>query len=87
MLVNTVKNNHIKPKREINANIIHSRFHQSDGAFATIKAHDLWNDVEVTQGTDFVYTYCKIMPIPSSSREKKRESQVSFPLDEVQLIL
>ena len=51
----------------------------------TIKAHDLWNDVEVTQGTNFVCTSCKIMSIPSSSRETKRESQVHGSLEEIQV--
>ena len=84
MVVKMTKNNQ-KPKNKINANIIHSRFHRSDGAIATIKAHDLWNDVEVTQGIDFVCTSCKIMSIPSSSRGKRRESQISLPLEEIQV--
>ena len=85
MVVNIAKNNQMRSKNKINANIIHSKFHRSDGAIATIKVQDLWNDVEVTQGTDFVCTSCKIMSTPSSSRRKKRESQVSVPLEEVQV--
>ena len=74
---------HLKTK--INTNIIHSRFHRFDGTIATIKAHDLWNDVEVTKGNDFVCTSCKIMSIPSSSRGKKRNSEVHAPLEEIQV--
>ena len=77
MVVNIAKNDKKRFKTKINTK--HSRFHRSDGAIATIKAHDLWNGVEVTQGTDFVCTSCKIMTIPSSSRGKKRESQVHNP--------
>ena len=66
IVVNFAQNNNIKSKRI--TNIIHFRFHSSDGTFATIKALDLWHDVEVIHGTDFVYTSCKIMSIPTSSR-------------------
>ena len=58
---------------------------QKDGIIATIKAHDLWNDVDVTQGTDLVCTSCKIMSIPWRSRGKKREPQVHNPLEEIQV--
>ena len=68
MVVNIAKNDKKQIKMKINTNIIHSRFHRSGGAIVTIKTHDLLNDVEVTQGTDFVCTSCKIMSIPSSSR-------------------
>ena len=34
--------NNIK-KVKLNTNILHDRFHRSDGAMATIKAHDLWH--------------------------------------------
>ena len=60
-------------------------FHRSDGAIVRIKAHDLLNDVEVTQCTGFVCTSCKIMSISSSSREKKREMQVIRLLEEIQV--
>ena len=46
MVANIAKNNQMRPKNKINATIIHTRFHRSDGAIAIIKAHDLWNDVE-----------------------------------------
>ena len=48
MVANIAKNDKKRLKTKINTNIIHSRFHRSDGAIATIKAHDLWNDAEVT---------------------------------------
>ena len=71
---------------KINTNIIHSKFHRSGGAIATIKAHNLWYDVEVIQGTtDFVCTSRKIMHLPSISSGKKRESQVHGPLEEIQV--
>ena len=74
----------MKHKNKINTDIIHSRFQRSDGAIATLKAHDLWNDVEVTRKIDFVCTSCKILiSIPSSSRGKKRKSEASFPLEEI----
>ena len=86
MVVNIAKNDKRHIKTKINTNIIHSRFHRSDGAIATsIKAHDLWNDVEVTQGNDFVCTSCKIMSISSGSRGKKRNSEVYAPLEEIQV--
>ena len=56
MVIDIAKNDKKKFKTKMNTNIIHSRFHRSAAAIATIKAHDLWNDVEVTQGTDLVCT-------------------------------
>ena len=85
MVVNIAKNDKKQFKMKINTNIIHSRFHRSDGSIATIKAHELWNDVEVTKGTGLVCTSCKILSIPSSCRGKKRESQVYNPLEEIQV--
>ena len=51
MVVDIAKTDKRHFKAKINTNITHSRFHRSDGAIATIKAHDLWNDVEVTKCT------------------------------------
>ena len=51
MVIDIAKNDKKKFKTKMNTNIIHSRFHRSDGAIVTIKAHDLWNDVEVTKCT------------------------------------
>ena len=55
-------------KVKINTNILHDRFHRSDGALATIKAHDLWEDVHITPGNDSICTSYKIMTIPAASR-------------------
>ena len=72
-------------KKKISTNIIHDRFHRSHGAIATIQAHNLWEDVHVTQGTDSVCTSCKIMTIPAASRGKPRSTQVRYPLEEIQV--
>ena len=74
MVVNIAKSNQMRPQNKLNTNILHARFHRSNGAIATIKAHNLRNDVEVTKGTNFACTTCKIMSTSSSSREKRRES-------------
>ena len=60
-------------KRKLDTNILHDRFHRSDGALATIKAHDLWRDTSIVQGYDSICTSCKIMTIPASARGKKRD--------------
>ena len=48
-------------KVKLRTNILHDRFHRSDRMFATIKAHDLLEDVYITPGIDSIYTSCKIM--------------------------
>ena len=65
--------------------MLHDRFHRSDGAIATIKAHNLWEDVNITQGNDSVCPSCKILTIPSHSRGKERNSVARHPLDEIQV--
>ena len=94
MIVNTRKNTYIKntdpseiptTKVKIDMNKIHNRFHRSEGAIATIRAHDLWEDVEVTEGIDNICTSCKIMTIPAASRRKTRSSTVNSPLDEIEV--
>ena len=72
-------------KRKLDTNILHDRFHRSDGALATIKAHDLWRDISTVQGYDSICTSCKIITIPASARGKRRDTQVSFPLEEIQV--
>ena len=42
----------IQKKFKININLIHNRFHWFDGVIATIRAHDLWDDVQVLDGID-----------------------------------
>ena len=75
----------VTKKVKLSTNILHDRFHRSDGALATVKAHDLWKDVQIIPGIDSLCTSCKIMTIPASARGKSRNSQVTFPLEEVQI--
>ena len=72
-------------KLKLSTNLIHDRFHRSDGAIATIKAHDLWQDVHVISGNDSVCTSCKIMTIPAASKGKPRNLSPTFPLEEIQV--
>ena len=79
-------NNIVQDKKtKINTNVLHDRLHRPDGVLATIQAHNLWRDVEVTQGIDHMCTSCKIMTIPAHARGKTRKSQVTRPLDEIQV--
>ena len=77
--------NSIKKKLKIDAGLLHARLHRPDGVFATIRAHDLWRDVDITQSIDPLCTTCKIMSIPAHVREKARESRVKRTLDEIQV--
>ena len=79
------KNKENIKKLKLSTNILHDRFHRSDGAMATIKAHDLWQDVHIISGNDSVCTSCKIMTIPAASRGKLRNSFPTFPLEEIQV--
>ena len=72
-------------KIKLSTNVLRDRFHRSDGALATIKAHDLWEDVHITPGNDFICTSYKIMTIPASSREKSRTATPAFSLEEIQV--
>ena len=63
---------HQKHQTKIDTNLLHDRFHRSDGVFATIRAHNFWRDVDITQGFNSICTSCKIMTIPATSREKSR---------------
>gem|GEM_PF-2876143 len=72
-------------KTKVDTGLLHARLHRPDGVLATIRAHDLWRDVEVTQGIDPLCTSCKIMTIPAHARGKPRESTVSTTLDEIQV--
>ena len=72
-------------KIKLNTNVLHDRFHRSEGALATIKAHDLWKDVQITPGVDSICTSCKIMTIPAAARRKTRNSQPTSPLEEIQV--
>ena len=72
-------------KVKVSTDILHNRLHRPDGVLATIRAHNLWRDVDVVQGTDKMCTSCKIMSIPATSRGQNRTSQVSQPLEEIQV--
>ena len=78
-------NNKSSKKIKLGTNVLHDRFCRSDGAFATIKAHDLWEDVYITPGSDSVCTSGKIMTIPAALRGKTRNSQPVSPLEEIQV--
>ena len=83
---NTSSNIPPQDKRiKINTNILHERLHRPDGVLATIQAHNLWRDVDITQGIDNMCTSCKIMTIPAHARGKLRTSIVLKPLDEIQV--
>ena len=53
-------NNKSYKKIKLSTNVLHDVFHKSDGAFATIKAHDPWEDVYIIPGNDSVCTSYKI---------------------------
>ena len=41
------KQNEVTTKRmKIDTGLLHNRLHRPDGVFATIRAHDLWRDVD-----------------------------------------
>ena len=61
---------HQKHKTNIDTNLLHDRFHRSDGGFATIRAHNLWRDVNITQGFNSNCASYKIMTTPATSRGK-----------------
>ena len=61
------------------------RFNRSDGAFITMKSHDLWEDVYITPENDTICTSCKRMAITAASRGKTRNSQPMSLLEEIQV--
>ena len=76
------KQNEVTRKRmKIDTGLLYDRLHRPDGVFATIRAHDLWRDVDIIQSIDPLCTTCKIMSIPAHARE----SRVQKPLDEIQV--
>ena len=84
---NRSKGLNIKSNKKIrlSTNVLHGRFHRSDRSFATIKAHDLWEDVYIIPRNDSVCPSFKIMTIPATSRGKTRISQLVSPLEEIQV--
>ena len=45
-----------KPNKKIklSTNVLHDRFHRSDGSLAIIKAHYIWEDIYITPGNDSI---------------------------------
>ena len=41
-----------KKKKRVTSDIIHNRFHRGQGAIATIMEEDLWDDIQITPGSD-----------------------------------
>ena len=74
-----------KYKTKIDTNLLHDRIHCSGGVFATIQAHNLWQDVNITQGFYSICTLCKIMTIPATLSGKLRQSILRETLDEIQV--
>ena len=70
-------------KLKLSTNLLHDRFHRSDGAMATIKAHDLWQDVHIIPDNESVCTSSKIMTNLAASKGKSRISSPTFPLEEI----
>ena len=80
------KQNEVTRKRmKVDTGLLHDRLHRPDGVLATIRAHDLWRDVDIIQSIDPLCTTCKIMSIPAHVRGEARESRVQRPLDEIQV--
>ena len=79
------QNKGLKNKMKLDTGLLHNRLHRPAGVLATIRAHDLWRDVDITQSIDPLCTTCKIMSIPAHARGKARGSKVHKPLDEIQV--
>ena len=82
MIVNIVDGPNISAKSKISTNIIlYSRFHRSGRAIATMKAYNFLNDVAIIHDIDSIsYT---VITIPSRSKGKERNSNISSPLGEI----
>ena len=65
-----------KKKTKLDIGLLHAKLHRPYGVFATIRAHDLWRDVGITQSINLFCTTCKIMIILAHARGKIRESKV-----------
>ena len=71
--------------KKIPSDIIHSRFHKSEGVIATINSETLWEDVRVIPSIDKFCTSCKITSIPHRARVKTRNSTPKTFLEEIQV--
>ena len=77
----------IRKKMRIETGFLRENLHRQDGVFVTIRAHDPWKDVDITQSIDPLCITCKIMPILEHARVKARGSRTQKPLDEIQVVL
>ena len=84
-LITYLQNQTSYKKVKISTDILPNRLHRPDGVLATIRAHNLWRDVDIIQGTDKLCTSCKIMSIPAASQGQTCTSKVSQPLEEIQV--
>ena len=67
------KQNEVTRKRiKVDTGLLHDRSLRPDGVFATIRAHDLWRDVDIIQSIGPLCTTCKIMSILAHARSKAR---------------
>ena len=77
---------HNNKKIKLGINGLHDKFHRSDGALATIDAHDIWQYIHTTPGVDsMLCTSCKIMTILATSRGKQRTTQPIYPFEKIQV--
>ena len=72
-------------KLKVSTDILHSRLHISHELLATIKAKNLWHDVDISQCSGQLFTSRKITSIPAASMGKHCTSHVFSPLDEIQV--
>ena len=56
-----------------------------NGTIATIRAHDLWGDVQVVNIVCSLHIFCKIMTIPVNARGNQQNLIMNQPPEEVQV--
>lgn len=81
----TEKDKDVMKRKRISSDIIHSRFHKSEGVMAMINSESLWEDVKIVPSVDKFCTSCKITSIPHKARVKTRTSTPKSFLEEVQV--
>ena len=52
--INSQVKNKKKKKEKVSTNIIHDLFHRAYSMIVTIRTHDLWDDIQVINRTDYV---------------------------------
>ena len=72
-------------RKRISSDVIHSRFHKTEGVLATINSEGLWEDVLIIPSVDKFCTSCKITSIPHAARSKTRTSTPKSFLEEIQV--